>query len=80
MLSLYIVAVYEKVLSTSVLVDTILDIDKKSNKVATVDEILLNLSCYIPIAFDETVTFWLQRVGSLPCARVFAALYACAIA
>ena len=33
-----------------------------------------------PIAFDERVTFWLQHAGSLPCACVFAALYACAIA
>ena len=37
-------------------------------------------SCYTPIAFDERVTFWLQRTGSLPCACVFAALYACTIA
>ena len=35
---------------------------------------------YTPIAFDERVTFWLQRARSLPCACVFAALYACAIA
>ena len=34
---------------------------------------------YTPIAFDERVTFWLQRTGSLPCVCVFAALYACAI-
>ena len=33
---------------------------------------------YTPIAFDERVTFWLQRNQSLSCA--FAALYACAIA
>ena len=33
-----------------------------------------------PIAFDERVTFWFQRAGSLTCACVFAALYACAIA
>ena len=33
-----------------------------------------------PIAFDERVTFWLQRAQSLPCACAFAALYACAIA
>ena len=26
---------------------------------------------YTPIAFDERVTFWLQRAGSLPCACVF---------
>ena len=35
---------------------------------------------YTLIAFDERVIFWLQRAGSLPCACVFAALYACAIA
>ena len=35
---------------------------------------------YSLIAFDERVTFWLQRAGSLPCACVFAALYAYAIA
>ena len=35
---------------------------------------------YTPIAFDERVTFWLQRAGSLSCAWVFAALYVCAIA
>ena len=34
---------------------------------------------YTRIAFDETVTFWLQCAGSLPCACVFAALYACEI-
>ena len=28
-------------------------------------------------AFDERVTFWLQRAGSLPYACVFAALYVC---
>ena len=33
---------------------------------------------YTLIAFDERVTFWLQRAWSLPCACVFAAL--CAIA
>ena len=37
-------------------------------------------ACYTPIAFDERVIFWLQRTGSLPCACVFAALHACAIA
>ena len=38
---------------------------------------------YTPIAFDERVTFWLQRariVRALHCACMFAALYACAIA
>ena len=35
---------------------------------------------YTPIAFDERVTFWLQRARSLPYACAFAALYACAIA
>ena len=35
---------------------------------------------YTPIAFDERVTFWLQRARSLSCACAFAALYACAIA
>ena len=35
---------------------------------------------YTLIAFDERVTFWLQRAGSLPCANAFAALHACAIA
>ena len=35
---------------------------------------------YTPIAFDERVTFWLQRAGSLSCACAFAALHACAIA
>ena len=36
-------------------------------------------SRYTPIAFDERVTFWLQRTRLLPCACAFAALYACAI-
>ena len=35
---------------------------------------------YTLIAFDERVTFWLQRSWSLPCACAFAALYACTIA
>ena len=35
---------------------------------------------YTSNAFDERVTFWLQRARSLPCACAFAALYACAIA
>ena len=35
---------------------------------------------YTLIAFDERVTFWLQRARSLSCACAFAALYACAIA
>ena len=35
---------------------------------------------YTPIAFDERVTFWIQRARSLPCACAFAALYTCAIA
>ena len=35
---------------------------------------------YSRIAFDERVTFWLQRARLLPHACVFAALYACAIA
>ena len=39
------------------------------------------LADYSPTArFDERVTFWLQRAGSLPCVCVFAALYVCAIA
>ena len=33
---------------------------------------------YTSIAFDDIVTFWLQRAGSLPYACTFAALYACA--
>ena len=41
---------------------------------------IVNLKHYTPIAFDERVTFWVQRAGSLPCACVFAALYACEIA
>ena len=32
------------------------------------------------ITFNERVTFWLQRVQSLPCAFVFAVVHACAIA
>ena len=36
--------------------------------------------CYSVIAFDERVTFSLQRTRLLPCACVFAALCACAIA
>ena len=32
---------------------------------------------YTPIAFDERVTFWLQRAQSLPCACAFAALCVC---
>ena len=35
---------------------------------------------YTPITFDERVTFWLQCAQSLPCACVFAALRAGAIA
>ena len=35
---------------------------------------------YTPIAFDERVTFWLQRAWSLHCACAFAALYVYAIA
>ena len=35
---------------------------------------------YTTIAFNERVTFWLQRTGSLRYACVFATLYACAIA
>ena len=31
---------------------------------------------YSPIAFDERVTFWLQRVRSLHCARAYVALFA----
>ena len=38
------------------------------------------INTYSPIAFDERVTYWLQRFWSLPCACVFAALCACAIA
>ena len=34
---------------------------------------------YSPIAFHERVTCWLQHSWSLPCACVFAALYACAV-
>ena len=34
---------------------------------------------YTPIAFDERVTFRLQRARSLPFASAFAALYVCAI-
>ena len=37
---------------------------------------LKNRKCYTPIAFDERVTFWLQRARSLPCACAFAVLYA----
>ena len=33
--------------------------------------------CYSPIAFDERVSFWLQRVRSLPCACAYVVLYAC---
>ena len=36
-----------------------------------------SIICCTPIAFDERVTFWLQRAGSLPCACAFAALYSC---
>ena len=53
------------------------------NLVAAFNQCLLrhlNTQDYTPIAFDERVTFWLQRAGSLPCACLFAALYACAIA
>ena len=32
--------------------------------------------CYSLIAFDERVTFWLQRVRSLPCVWVYDALFA----
>ena len=40
----------------------------------------MKVTGYTPIAFDERVTFWLQRAGSLPVVCVFAALYACVIA
>ena len=33
-------------------------------------------SDYSLIAFDERVTFWLQRVRSLPCACAYVALFA----
>ena len=35
---------------------------------------------YSLIAFDERVTFWLQRVQSLPCACACVALFACRLA
>ena len=36
-----------------------------------------NILCnYSLIAFDERVTFWLQRVQSLPCACAYVALLA----
>ena len=38
--------------------------------------LLSKQNVYSPIAFDERVTFWLQRARSLPCACVFDALYA----
>ena len=31
---------------------------------------------YTLIAFDERVTFWLQRIQSLPCACAYVALFA----
>ena len=31
---------------------------------------------YSLIAFDERVTFWLQRIRSLPCACAYVALFA----
>ena len=43
-------------------------------------DLLLYARYYTPIAFDERVTFWLQRAWSLPCACAFAAFYAGAIA
>ena len=41
---------------------------------------LHTLSRYSLIAFDERVTFWLQRVRSLPCACVYVALFVCRLA
>ena len=35
-----------------------------------------NYLYYSLIAFDERVTFWLQRVRSLPCACAYVALFA----
>ena len=35
---------------------------------------------YSLIAFDERVTFWLQRVRSLPCACAYVALFALRLA
>ena len=35
---------------------------------------------YSLIAFDERITFWLQRVRSLPCACAYVALFACRLA
>ena len=35
-----------------------------------------NWYSYSPIAFNERVTFWLQRVQSLPCACAYVALFA----
>ena len=35
---------------------------------------------YSLIAFDKRVTFWLQRVQSLPCACAYVALFACRFA
>ena len=32
--------------------------------------------CYTLIAFDDRITFWLQLVGSLPCACAHVALFA----
>ena len=37
---------------------------------------LMVVSYYSLIAFDESVTFWLQRVQSLPCACAYVALFA----
>ena len=35
-----------------------------------------NVGAYSLIAFDERVTFWLQRVRSLPCVCAYDALFA----
>ena len=47
------------------------DKDKDSGKI-----ILSTNANYSLIAFDERVTFWLQRVWSLPCACAYVALFA----
>ena len=38
-------------------------------------DIVVAITDYSLIAFDERVTFWLQRIRSLPCVRAYVALF-----
>ena len=56
---------------------------KEKTNIALHIHILTSLeekTSYSLIAFDERVTFWLQRIRSLPCACAYIALFACRLA